>query len=131
METFALWLEKYARSNIKFGYPDGYGSALYPLAYHAGITTTTFVDMQFRREQEDKAPLDSAIADAAGDRAQADYRAKMGVLPHTSGKDLIQGYTNLDGIDYFWLHDEPNYGKRVEPPPIRKMGFRDYVESRR
>ena len=69
------------RTQMKFGYPDGYGVALYPVGYHTPTAADALVHMQFRKQQKDYAPPDTALPDSMGDKAQAEYRRKMGVLP--------------------------------------------------
>jgi len=91
MQTFLEWLkekslvEMQMRTQMKFGYPDGYGIAFYPMGYHMPTSADALINHEFRKHQKDIAPPNTAIPDPAGDKAQAEYRRKMGVLPKASG----------------------------------------------
>ena len=127
MKTFVVWLEMAMRTQMKFGYPDGYGAALYPMAYHTPTASDAYIDMQFRREQEDYAPPDTALPDSEADKAIMAYREKMGVLPKLSGKDFMKGFTHHDGVGLVWLHYMPKHHHVTRPPSIH-MNFKDFVK---
>jgi len=98
-----------ARRKFAFGYPDGYGAALYPPAYDATVSATAFLQYQFRAEQQDKAPPDTALVDKSGDLAQKEYKAKYppADLPPHSGLSSYKGFGYKDGIGYIFFQSEP------------------------
>lgn len=97
------------RRKFGFGYPDGYGAAMYPPAYDSVFNATAYLQYQFRAEQKDKAPPDTALADSRGDIAQAEYKTKYppANLPPHSGMVSYKGFGHKDGTDYIFFQSEP------------------------
>jgi hypothetical protein len=95
-----------ARRKFQFGYPDAYGAALYPAAYDSTSCATAFLQYQFRTEQQDKAPPDTAIPDSEADKAQADYRKKYAptdLPPHSGLKSFLGFGHDKNNIDYVFF----------------------------
>jgi len=98
-----------SRRKFNFGYPDSYGAAHYPPAYDAAASSTAFLQYQFRAEQEDMAPPNTAIKDEAGDRAQKEYAKKYApaYLPPHSGLNSYKGFGHDKGnFDYVFFQSE-------------------------
>ena len=98
------------RRKFGFGYPDGNGSAMYPPAYDAAISATAFLQYQFRAEQKDIAPPNTALKDEAGDKAQKEYAKKYNpaYLPPHSGLSSYRGFGHdKNNIDYVFFQSEP------------------------
>lgn len=97
------------RRKFGFGYPDGYGAAMYPPAYDSVFSATAYLQYQFRTEQKDKAPPDTALSDSQGDRAQAEYKRKYppANLPPHSGMESFKGFGYKDGVGYIFFQSEP------------------------
>lgn len=114
------------RRKFCFGYPDGYGAAQYPPAYDSVFNASTYVQYQFRSEQKDKAPPDTAIPDAAGDLAQAEYKKKYAPadLPPHSGMVSFKGFGHEDVADFVFFQSTPTGpGALSFREWLRKNGF--------
>ncbi len=119
MGSFREWLNLQEGGPMNFGYPDGYGVAFYPMAYHPPAQATSYIQMQFRQEQEDMAPPDTALPDPAGDKSQKKYRNKYGVLPKFSGKGFLAGYGHHADTGIVYLHEKPR-GHHIKRPTSPK-----------
>lgn len=112
-----------ARRKFNFGYPDGNGAALYPPAYDAPVSSTCFLQYQFRSEQKDIAPKNTALKDEAGDKAQKEYVKKYSpaYLPPHSGMGSFKGFShdNKTKTDYVFFQNEP-FGSNV-------LSFKDWL----
>lgn len=99
-----------ARRKFQFGYPDSYGAAVYPPAYDAAASATAFLQYQFRAEQQDKAPPNTALPDAAGDKAQEDFKKKYSPLylpPHSGLKSFLGFGHDKNNFDYVFFQSKP------------------------
>lgn len=99
-----------SRRKFGFGYPDGAGAAMYPPAYDAAVSATCFLQYQFRSEQKDIAPPNSALKDEAGDKAQKDYEKKYSpaYLPPHSGLSSFRGFGHdKNNVDYVFFQNNP------------------------
>jgi hypothetical protein len=100
-----------SRRKFNFGYPDAYGAAMYPPAYDATASSTAFLQYQFRAEQKDLAPPNSALKDKEGDKAQEDFKNKYSplyALPH-SGLSSFLGFSHdkASATDYVFFQSKP------------------------
>lgn len=114
-----------ARRKFHFGYPDAYGAAQYPPAYDAACSATTYVQYQFRSEQKDVAPPNTALRDEAGDRAQKDFEKKYPplYLPPHSGLKSFRGFGHdKNNIDYVFFQSNP-VGEGA-------LSFKDWLKSK-
>lgn len=99
-----------ARRKFNFGYPDGYGAALYPPAYDAPCSATAFLQYQFRTEQKDIAPTNTALKDDEADKSQAEYVKKYppAHLPPHSGLSSFLGFGHdKNNFDYVFFQSKP------------------------
>lgn len=100
-----------ARRKFGFGYPDGNGAAMYPPAYDTACSATCFLQYQFRAEQKDIAPPDTALKDEEGDKAQKEYVKKYhpAHLPPHSGLKSFRGFGHdKNNIDYVFFQNRPS-----------------------
>lgn len=114
-----------ARRKFQFGYPDAYGAAVYPPAYDSVSCASAFLQYQFRAEQKDMAPPDTAIPDAEGDADQAAYRKKYAPtdLPPHSGLASFLGFGHdKNNIDYVFFQSKP------EGPGA--LSFREWLKKK-
>jgi len=99
-----------SRRKFNFGYPDGYGAAMYPPAYDATASSTAFLQYQFRAEQKDIAPPNSALKDPAGDKAQEEFAKKYAplYLPPHSGLSSYLGFGHdKNNVDHVFFQSKP------------------------
>jgi hypothetical protein len=99
-----------ARRKFHFGYPDAYGAAQYPPAYDAASSATTYVQYQFRSEQKDVAPPNTALKDEAGDKSQKDFEKKYPPLylpPHSGLKSFLGFGHDKNNVDYVFFQSKP------------------------
>lgn len=116
-----------ARRKFGFGYPDGNGAAMYPPAYDAACSATCFLQYQFRSEQKDVAPPDSALKDDEGDKAQRDYVKKYSpaYLPPHSGLSSFRGFGHDEKskTDFVFFQNNP------EGPGA--LSFREWLRKKK
>lgn len=99
-----------ARRKFQFGYPDAYGAAVYPPAYDSSACATAFLQYQFRAEQKDVAPPDTALKDEQGDKDQADFRKKyppVDLPPHSGLASFLGFGHDKNNIDYVFFQSQP------------------------
>lgn len=115
-----------ARRKFQFGYPDAYGAALYPPAYDAPSCATAYLQYQFRAEQKDISPENTALKDAKGDTAQEDFKRKYDplYLPPHSGLKSFLGFSHdkSTNTDYVFFQAKP-FGEG-------KLSFKEWLAKR-
>jgi|694.fasta_scaffold19208_4 hypothetical protein len=114
-----------SRRKFNFGYPDGYGAIQYPPAYDATASSTAFLQYQFRAEQKDFAPPNTALKDEEGDRDQEEFKKKYPLtrsLPHSGLSSFLGFAHDKANFDYVFFQSKPvGYGA---------ISFKEWLKSK-